>query len=219
MKTRADLSLTPLVSGVVIGSLALLSIFIQCFPAIGEALQWQRSLSFPQSGLTALTGHLTHWSWDHLLWDVAALVGLGVAAIRILPGRVLLCLLLAALAIPIEIAWFRPEFATYRGLSGVDSALFGLVLAGLWQRKGAGRWLAISGLVGILAKTLFEWTTGDTFFVDRTNQEFIPVTSAHVVGLVCGLFAGLVKRPSAWSGHRVGRSRIAEEPAVLRELS
>lgn len=183
-------SLSPIAETGLLVGLALVAVIIQCLPAVGEALQWQRSAALPASVATTLTGHFTHWSWDHFLWDIAAFIGLGFAAIRIVPGRLMACLLLSAIAIPIEIALFQPQFETYRGLSGIDSALFGLLIAGLWHRGGNPRLLASLGLLGFLGKSLFELTTGDTLFVERTANDFVPVGSAHLVGLFCGMLAG-----------------------------
>ncbi len=172
-------------------ALAALAFFLQGFPHLGEALQCNRDGKLPAILLTTFTGHLTHWSWDHLLWDLAAFIGLGIAATRLSPGRLLPCLLLAAIAIPLEIALFRPQFETYRGLSGIDSAFFGLVAAGLWRKGLTGRVLSALGVFGFLAKITFELATGATFFVDQAAGDFVPVVSAHLVGLACGLLTGI----------------------------
>lgn len=176
---------------ILLGSIALVAIVIQCLPAVGEALQWQRSAKLPASLISALTGHLTHWSWDHLMWDLAAFVGLGLASIRVIPGRLTACLLVSAIIIPLEIALFQPAFETYRGLSGIDSALFGLLTAGLWKQGKQGKLLASAGMIGFFGKSLFEFSTGDTLFVDRATGDFIPVSSAHLSGLIGGILAGV----------------------------
>lgn len=183
----------PVFEGVTLFVLASLSVVIQSLPDLGEALQWRRSATFPLKVATAFTGHLTHWSWDHLLWDVVAFLGLGIAAIRLVPGRLLICLVLSALVISLEIMLFHPQFESYRGLSGIDSALFGLIVAGLWRQGPPVRYLAMIGLAGFLGKTTFELLTGDTLFVERAENDFIPATSAHLSGMVCGLLAGSSK--------------------------
>ncbi|MDF1861811.1 MAG: hypothetical protein P1U87_16450 [Verrucomicrobiales bacterium] len=172
--------------------LAGLALLFQCVPALAESLQWQRD-AHPVAGVvTALTGHLTHWTWSHFVWDVAAFLGLSLAAISIAPGRYRNGLFLAAVLIPLEIHFFQPEFQTYRGLSGIDSALFGLLLAGLWQSGGTAKWISAAGLLGFFGKTAFEWITGDTLFVSRSTDDFTPVGSAHVVGMISGVIAGFL---------------------------
>ncbi|MEM1441323.1 MAG: rhomboid family intramembrane serine protease [Verrucomicrobiota bacterium] len=170
--------------------LASIATALQCFPNLGEMLQWQRDAGWLVGLLTSVTGHLTHWSWDHFLWDILAFLGLGWTAIRLVPGRITSCLLLSTILIPLEIALFRPEFSTYRGLSGLDSALFGLLLAGLWRRGKMGKLLFLSGLTVFLGKAGYELVTGETLFVDHEASGFAPVPSAHLVGLFCGLLAG-----------------------------
>ena len=154
---------------------SVLAILLQLIPSLGEIFQWQRGGSL----LTYLTGHLTHWSWNHLIWDLAAFAALSFAAIRLIPQRFLLCLLVAGIIIPLEIALNQPQFETYRGLSGIDSALFGLTIAGLWKLRRTARLIA-------------ELATGDTFFVEQAQQSFIPVISAHISGFLAGLVSGLI---------------------------
>ncbi len=167
---------------------ALLAIFFQLIPSLGEIFQWQRGGSL----LTYLTGHLTHWSWNHLIWDLAAFATLSFAAIRLIPQRFLLCLLVAGIVIPLEIALNQPQFETYRGLSGIDSALLGLTIAGLWKLRQTSRFIAAIALIAFVSKTIYELTTGDTIFVEQAQQAFIPATSAHISGFLAGLASGLI---------------------------
>lgn len=193
MKRELPIWRRPAAEAVILVSLGVLSVLIQCYPSAGEAMQWTRGTPLVQQLITGFTGHLAHWSWDHLLWDVVAFFGLGLAAIRILPGRLIACLGIAAIAIPLEISLFRPEFASYRGLSGLDSAFFGLLLAGLWRQGGRARILTLVGLTGFLSKIGYELFTGGTLFVDHETSGFVPVPTAHLVGLAAGMFAGNTK--------------------------
>lgn len=163
------------------------------FPDLAEVLSWRRSLPFLLRLSTAFTGHLAHWSLDHLAWDLAAFAALACAAIRLAPGRVVPCLLFAGFAIPLEISLLQTQFESYRGLSGLDSALFGLVLAALWRNGGTARALSALGLAAFFGKIGYEFVTGDTLFVEREAGDFIPVVSAHVVGLLVGWLCGLVR--------------------------
>ena len=174
--------------------LAAGALLIQCIPSLAFSLQWNREVSPAIGAITALTGHLTHWSWSHFTWDIAAFLGLSFAAIALTPGRYAVCLILSAVFIPVEIFLLQPEFATYRGLSGIDSALFGLIIAGLWKSGGLLRWMSAVGFFGFFGKTLYEATTGDTLFVEREVSDFIPVTSAHIVGMICGTVVGFLPK-------------------------
>jgi hypothetical protein len=89
---------------------------------------------------------------------------------------------------------------TYRGLSGIDSALFALLAALIARRaimeKDWSR-LALATLVsiGFAAKIGFELSTGGTLFVNSTAAGMIPVPLAHVVGGIIGLGIGLMPVP------------------------
>jgi rhomboid family GlyGly-CTERM serine protease len=141
-----------------------------------------------------VTCHWVHWSLDHLLWDLLAFAALVFLAWRASPRRALGTLLLAALTIPLVVALVLPEMQRYRGLSGLDSALFTLTAITLLRRERAsGRrltaWIVGSTLAGFGAKIAFELWTGATFFADSAG--FVPVPLAHVVGGVCGWVGAL----------------------------
>ncbi|HEY8665631.1 MAG TPA: rhombosortase [Tepidisphaeraceae bacterium] len=146
-----------------------------------------------------LTCHLTHWSLNHLLWDVGALALLGSWCEWQMPRRFLLTLLTSAVAIPAAIFWLLPDMEFYRGLSGIDSALFGLLVTTLVATTiRRRRWLTAAALVAIavlfVAKLAFEIIYGTSFFVNASPSQnalgFIPVPLAHAVGALCGCIAG-----------------------------
>jgi hypothetical protein len=185
----------PLAGLLLAGGILLATLLMQSVPGAAETLQWQRHGGSP---LAWLTGHLCHWSWDHLAWDLFAFGLLSLLAWRVAPSRYVPSLLLAALLIPLEIRLNQPQFDSYRGLSGLDCALFGLIVASLWQpptgdRSGIARKvLALLGASGFLAKTIYEFTTGHTVFIEMgPSPTFIPALSAHLVGFACGVAAGL----------------------------
>lgn len=188
-------------------SLALLivagTIALGWHPGTTEAWQWQRGTSgaLPQPERWQwLTSHLTHWSWGHLIWDLGAFFVLSIVCLRTLPSRYPLALALAAALIPLEIRLLEPQFTSYRGLSGLDSALFGLVVAALWGTKAPlPRLLAVLGTCGLVGKTGFELVTGTTLFAPPEPGLYLPVPSAHLTGFLAGLLAGL---PICWARTR-----------------
>lgn len=185
----------PLTAGALVAiGVSLLTLALPSLPGATEAWQWERSAS--SSPLSWFTSHLTHWSWNHLIWDLAAFATLSFATLRLIPHRYLFCLLLAAVLIPLEIGWNQPHLTSYRGLSGIDSALFGLALVGLWKAGDrSSPWpRALAGISGFafLAKTGFELTTGSTLFVSGAQADFIPAVSAHLVGFASGILAGVL---------------------------
>ncbi len=183
-----------LVAGVVIAS-----VMAQSSPGMLDWLQWHREAILPVRIFDWMTGHLVHWSWNHLLWDLAAFLALALVAIRLSPDRFAISLLAAALVIPLEIALNQPQIDTYRGLSGIDSAIFGLIVAALWRNSKSqvssfswNRVVAVIAGLSFLAKFGLELVTGGTLFVasGSGDQAFVPVPSAHLTGAVVGFFAG-----------------------------
>lgn len=167
-------------------------------PATTEAWQWQRggsgTLPRPEHWQW-LTSHFTHWSWGHLIWDLGAFVILSAVCLRTLSSRYPLALALAAALIPLEVRLWEPQFTSYRGLSGLDSALFGLVVAALWRTKAPFPCLlAALGSGGLVGKAGFELLTGTTLFAPAEPGLYLPVPSAHLTGFAAGLLAGLPMR-------------------------
>jgi membrane associated rhomboid family serine protease len=199
---RSNAKACPHVAGRLIAlGLALGVVAIQFVNNGSEALQWKRG---GESAVTWLTCHLCHWSWDHLLWDLFAFGLLSWLVLRLQPSHYVPCLLLAGLLIPLEVQMNQDALNAYRGLSGIDCALLGLLVAGLW-RSGQGegtlpgtgrararaRGLAVLAFGGFVAKTGYELWTGRTVFVESGLQTFVAVPSAHLVGFVVGLLLGL----------------------------
>lgn len=198
----------------VVAAVALMAVITTLIPGLGEILAWRRDLPWFSRLPGVLTGHLVHWSIDHLIWDLVAFFALSTAAIALAPGRVVPCLFFSALMIPLEISWLRPELMSYRGLSGLDAALFGLVLSILWQGNKTEKALSGVAFAGFFAKVIYELVTGDTWFVNRSEGDFIPAVSAHLVGGACGWICGVVSPrcfvkksdPGRRRGGRISRS-------------
>jgi rhomboid family GlyGly-CTERM serine protease len=144
-----------------------------------------------------LTGHLAHWNLDHLFWDLTVFAVIGGWCEWRDRSRFVVVLLGAGLLISSGIWVIHDEIVVYRGLSGLDSALFALLLMNVlrdqWQARKWKSILAIGGLMLMLvAKIGYETITGTTLFVDSRNAGFIPLPLAHLVGaLVGGLFGAL----------------------------
>lgn len=172
-----------------------LSILVVLIEALGyqQPLEMQRTAVLSGEVWLLVTGHLAHFGWNHLLWDLAVFIGLGfwlenrMGTIRLAVG-----LFISSIVIGLAILAWQPDLKTYRGLSGVDCALFGWALlhVGLaaWRRRDFS-WLAITLVfsIGFVGKTLYEAIFNATIFVGHTGSGFDPVPLAHFVGLAIGL--------------------------------
>jgi hypothetical protein len=90
---------------------------------------------------------------------------------------------------------WSPEIASYGGLSGIDSALFGLVAVSrvrdsITARKWTGAFVIVLLSAGFVAKIGFELISGGAFFVNSTAA-MVPVPIAHILGAITGVFVGL----------------------------
>lgn len=181
--------------------LALPALLIALFPGLASRLDFDRQAVKAGEVWRVLTGHWVHWSLDHLAWDLAAFAGLA-AACELAPGcgrkRLLATVGLAAIAIPAVLWLALPGIPTYRGLSGIDSALFVLLVITLLREDwlmSRHAWVAaeVAVLALFLGKCVYEAWTGRAFFA--TGGGFVPVPLAHLVGGMAGLAAAPLTPP------------------------
>lgn len=134
-----------------------------------------------------LTGHFTHWTADHLRWDLLVFAAL---ALLFPPRRLVSLLFWTALLVSAGVVIFLPEMPAYRGLSGLDSALFVALALDFGRRpKSVDRLLGALALLLFLAKIAAELASGQAIFAPGP---FVPVPLAHLLGLAAAVIeAGL----------------------------
>jgi rhomboid family GlyGly-CTERM serine protease len=178
------------------------------FAAMGELLQYDRQAIADGQIWRVVTGHAVHFGLEHFVWDAAVFVVLVLLCCRIDPRRCVVSLSAATLAIPAVLFVLQPGLPTYRGLSGLDSALYvtgALALGGrLWSE---GRRLvgiaAFASVAALAAKVAYELATGQTLFVDAASVGFEAVPLAHVTGAVAGMLAFIAPEQASWKAHRI----------------
>ncbi len=122
------------------------------------------------------TGHLSHWSWSHLGWDVGVFLVLG-AVVEARHGRATLA---AVVAVGVALGGavgglVHPALHAYRGLSAVDTALFAYLLA-------SSPWLALLAL-----KLAVEAWLGRALFAGELAPGVVVAVGAHLGGAVGGV--------------------------------
>jgi rhomboid family GlyGly-CTERM serine protease len=151
-----------------------------------------------------LAGHLTHCNREHLLWDVLMFGVLGAMIERRSRGWFLATFLGAAAAISLALWFGHAELEHYRGLSGIDSALFTcamlMMLDEARQARRSTAWAIVALGTGFAAKIGWEAATGSTLFVDSGRAGFVPLPLVHVVGGIAGVVAWLGGKPTRCSG-------------------
>jgi len=182
-----------------------LSLFVVALGFAPESLELGLEVAPGQSPaiFNWLTGHFVHWNTEHLIWDLAVFVVFGLILERHSVWLFLAAVLFSAAAISTSLLLFPPDFSIYKGLSGVDSALYVAVLMMEYHKANPRvRWVRPAcaiGLGGFGAKLMYEVILGQTVFVSNLGTGVVPVPSAHLVGGIVGglavLFYWLAKKP------------------------
>jgi rhomboid family GlyGly-CTERM serine protease len=192
----------------------LIALLPQSFAA---ALQYDRTRILSGELHRLLTCHWTHWSGEHFAWDAITFLALGIACERRSRARFPAVVGLCAFAVPLGLLLVLPNLHVYRGLSGIDTALFGFLAVGVLRdsiRRGSRAGAAVAGLfiVAFAIKTCVEFFSGVTVFVDARLADFAPVPLAHLLGFAAGAGVALApSRPRALPG-------AMRQPSFLSEL-
>jgi rhomboid family GlyGly-CTERM serine protease len=177
-------------------ALTLIAVVLFASSSMTEWLQFDRIAVSQGEWWRVLTGHLTHWNADHLFWDAIMFAAIGIFCERKNATRFLVCTAGSMLAISAALWVIIPDMEFYRGLSGVDSALFILAVTFVLreaysQREWRSMAVAIALGAGFCGKVAFEAVTGMTLFVDSSAAGFTPIPLAHGVGAIVGVIVGL----------------------------
>lgn len=139
------------------------------------------------------TGHLVHFSWEHLAFNLGVFVLTGCFLEHRLGIWYGWLLALSALASGLYFLLFLPDMAQYGGLSGLVTA--NVVCLSLLEiqhnKKTRLFWTAI--LLLVVAKIAYEILVKATIFVSTVDARFEVVPSAHLIGAVVAIacFTGL----------------------------
>ncbi len=178
--------------------LTLAAGIIHLFYGVRIQLLYDRSALVHHELWRMLTCHWVHLSGDHLFWSAMTFLGLGSLCEVMDKKKYFATVAVSAFLIPAAIWWRIPDLIIYGGLSGLDCALYALLMVILIKREIRSRsrvWVAFFSLmlVGLIAKITYETVTGLTIFVSNAHSGMVPVPLAHLVGGVVGSAIGLLK--------------------------
>ncbi len=172
-------------------ALVLPAAAILAWPSLACELEYNRSAIANGELWRIATCQWTHWSLNHFLWDALVFLSLGTLCERYSRRGFAVCIVASAVLIPLAVWLWLPGMLQFRGLSGIDSALFVLLTVQLAGTKGRSMAaVAICLLGAFVLKTYFEIAFNDTIFVD-SHGAFVPVPLAHAVGGAVGLLVAL----------------------------
>jgi rhomboid family GlyGly-CTERM serine protease len=167
--------------------LGLVAAALWWLPGWAEACTACRNTLVSGKWTTLVLSNLTHWNLSHLAWDLAVFLILGAIAEFRDRRNYTLVLLLCSVACPVAAFLSMPDLERYRGLSGIDTGLFMLVL--LTLRQEAPRLIRLvlhMVLLLFVTKTALEYVSGETIFVRDLGSHILPVPAAHVAGACAG---------------------------------
>ena len=128
-----------------------------------------------------LTGHWVHSDGGHALWNIAALVVLGLASERILGNWIPVALLASTAAVDAWLWWGMSHLQQYCGLFGILNGLLAAALSHQWRLSRHPLILLIGA--GAVIKTTLEIMSGEAVF---TQTAWPSVPESHAVGLLGG---------------------------------
>ena len=146
--------------------------------------------------------HWVHLNTDHLLWSAMTFFVLGSFCEIMNRGKYLTTVGISTIFIPTAIWFVMPHLKVYGGLSGLDCALYSLLIVLFIRREWSAqkwRWIIFYTIMLVLlpAKIIYEMTSGLTIFVNNLNAGMVPVPLSHLVGGVVGLAVGIVIRDTS----------------------
>ncbi|MBA4019785.1 MAG: rhombosortase [Pirellula sp.] len=190
----------PLTLGLTTAALAIAAI-----PDADALLQYDRTAMRVGELWRLATGHLAHWNFDHWLWDTVAFLILGAYCEFRERRMYARCLAVGTAAVSTGLILLRPDVQLYRGLSGLDSALF--VLAAWCYGSNAlraddrtGFYAALGAAAAFLGKVAYESLSGRTLFVDSAAGCFEPLPLSHLLGAAAAVVVAAM--PDLWKRAR-----------------
>jgi rhomboid family GlyGly-CTERM serine protease len=179
-------------------TLLILALTSNFLPSLTHTLEYDRPASSAGQPWRLLTCHFTHWSPDHLFWSAGTFAALSFVAYRTAPRLGLACVAASALTVGLTISC-GTQLTHYRGLSGIDSALFALLATlflfdNLAARQMPRALASAALLLALAAKLAYECLTHSALFVRPDPAGVTPVPLAHAAGALTGLVIGTFAR-------------------------
>ena len=172
------------------GSIVLIAVVIQLSGILQSALQFDRQAVAAGQLWRLLTCHLVHCGWSHLLADMFGFATLWWLACR-RPRPVPWLALASAVLIGLSLCLLAPDIQIYRGMSGVNFALFGyLLVIRLRTDSRLLRWVSLICLGLLIVEVVHELITGRAMTANSLPEGVIVVGVVHAVGLALGIVFG-----------------------------
>lgn len=181
-------------------AIAAAALAIQFLPGLAACLAYDRGLMMSGQAWRVWTCHVAHWSWNHFMWDAIAFVALAGYCETVSRRNWAIVMGLAPVAITATVFLRAPELSLYRGLSGLDSAFYGLMLRGFmgafnFRKPTPEMVIGAVGALLFLVKIFHEMSSGTALFASESGA-YTVVPAVHLVGFITGFLVACRIRKS-----------------------
>lgn len=180
---------------------AFISIILFYIPSLAHVLEFNRKEIFSYKIYQLITCHFTHWNFRHMVIDTFIFFALSYLCIffsfknKYSIGQYFIYLLIPSILISIAVLIFNPEIKFYRGLSGIDWALYFILILQLYF---AAHWLFKTGAIIMfflfLSMMIHQIMSKHSIFVPDMGEGIVAVPSAHIAGAISGIACILIYR-------------------------
>ena len=176
--------------------LTAMALFIHIFYPLRPHLLYVRTALGDGDFWRLASCHWVHLNSDHLLWSSMTFLLLGSICEILNRRKYAFTIGASAIFIPIAIWMLRPQLEVYGGLSGLDCALYSLMIVLIMRREWHTLnwfWILFYTMMLVLlpVKIIYEMTSGLTIFVNNIHTNMVPVPLSHLIGGMVGLVVGV----------------------------
>jgi rhomboid family GlyGly-CTERM serine protease len=178
------------------------ALLIHYFHSLRPLLLYTRTALAHGDFWRLISCHWVHLNTDHLWWSALTFFVLGSFCEIMNRVKYLTTVGISTIFIPTAIWFVMPHLNVYGGLSGLDCALYSLLIVLFIRREWSAQkwsWIIIYTIMLVLlpAKIIYEMTSGLTIFVSNLHADMVPVPLSHLVGGVVGLSIGILIRDTS----------------------
>lgn len=179
--------------------LAVAAVAVQLEPRLGQWLVFDREAIRGGELWRLVAGNLVHFSWPHLLGDLAVLAVAGCMIEHRYPRSAAYVLVGSAILVGGAVWSIEPGIRVYGGLSGVAHGVVTfLALSELSAASVGRRWLAAIALIALAAKLAAD--VGADRYIAGTDPQapIVVLATAHLAGACVALLIFLAGKVRTW---------------------
>jgi rhomboid family GlyGly-CTERM serine protease len=170
----------------------LISALFLLVGSVPDALVFNKEAVIQGEYWRLLTAHLVHSDWEHLLWNLSALLIVSTLIEQYQRGSLIIALLGGIIVTDVYLWHNTLGVVNYAGLSAVLNTVLVVALYQLWQhsKQLLQRVILVATFVGSLLKIIWEMQTSSSLL---TSIEWQSLPEAHLAGFIMGSLLVLIQ--------------------------